>query len=451
MRLIKIISGGIGGITLLLGVVFLAQAQELNGPAFSDSNPVLTIQGGFSSSSNFQLFSGTGQTVIGESTSSAFITHLGFFYWPLVTAPVVSATVGSNAKVDLTWTAAVGTLGFNVSGYQVGQSLSNSGPFSYTTVGNFLVFTASGLTNNTQYFFVVRGLDAFGNSIVTSSVVAATPTGVVPPPPPSPSPSPAPSPGLVSPSPTSTNINPPLPTAGTLTFFGFGPPHSTIFVLRNGVIIGSGQADASGVFSVALNSLPAGQGIFTIYGVDASGGRTAPVTILLTLIAGQPKTVSAIILPPSIASDKETVRATEPITIFGFTAPNSEVDIFDATDQLIVKTKSDSRGRFSEIFDTKKLRLGEHVVRAKVVVGGVPSDWSRPLTFIIGERTIIRPTGICQEVADLNHDCRVNLIDFSILIYWFPRLESPPFEVDFNHDGRVDIFDFSILMYHWTG
>ena len=57
--------------------------------------------------------------------------------------------------------------------------------------------------------------------------------------------------------------------------------------------------------------------------------------------------------------------------------------------------------------------------------------------------------GICSG-ADLNHDNKVNSVDFSILLYfWKTR---PPYLnacVDMNDDDKVDSVDFSILLYQW--
>ena len=58
-----------------------------------------------------------------------------------------------------------------------------------------------------------------------------------------------------------------------------------------------------------------------------------------------------------------------------------------------------------------------------------------------------------RERADLNCDGYVNIVDFSILAYWYKRiltLEAAKM-VDLNHDGKVDLIDFSIMAYHWTG
>jgi hypothetical protein len=56
----------------------------------------------------------------------------------------------------------------------------------------------------------------------------------------------------------------------------------------------------------------------------------------------------------------------------------------------------------------------------------------------------------CLLVADFNNDCKVNLIDFSILKYWYQK-NNPPSGVDLNKDKKIDIVDFSIMAYYWTG
>ncbi|MBP6881159.1 MAG: fibronectin type III domain-containing protein [Candidatus Pacebacteria bacterium] len=52
--------------------------------------------------------------------------------------------------------------------------------------------------------------------------------------------------------------------------------------------------------------------------------------------------------------------------------------------------------------------------------------------------------------ADLNHDKKVSLIDFSILLVFFGT--EPPFKnpcADINVDEKVDVVDFSILLSQW--
>lgn len=52
--------------------------------------------------------------------------------------------------------------------------------------------------------------------------------------------------------------------------------------------------------------------------------------------------------------------------------------------------------------------------------------------------------------GDITGDSYVNLVDFSIVAYWYKRA-NPPVSVDLNADGKVDLIDFSIMAFNWTG
>ena len=49
-----------------------------------------------------------------------------------------------------------------------------------------------------------------------------------------------------------------------------------------------------------------------------------------------------------------------------------------------------------------------------------------------------------------NVDGRVDLVDFSTLIFWFNKPNAPS-HIDCNGDGKADLTDFSIMAYYWTG
>lgn len=53
-------------------------------------------------------------------------------------------------------------------------------------------------------------------------------------------------------------------------------------------------------------------------------------------------------------------------------------------------------------------------------------------------------------VCDLNADNRCDLIDLSILLYYFDHPVPPGARQDFNRDGKVDLIDVSILFYYWV-
>ncbi len=74
----------------------------------------------------------------------------------------------------------------------------------------------------------------------------------------------------------------------------------------------------------------------------------------------------------------------------------------------------------------------------------IKSGFSRSISFHVGKVGGEVP---CPE-ADLNHDGRVNLTDFSILLYYWGTDNTC---ADQNQNGNVELIDFSIMMYYWTG
>lgn len=63
--------------------------------------------------------------------------------------------------------------------------------------------------------------------------------------------------------------------------------------------------------------------------------------------------------------------------------------------------------------------------------------------------------GLCFRKGDLNDDCNVDLVDFSIAAYWYKKPLSERFRAieaqKLSGDGEVTLKDFSIMAYWWTG
>ncbi|HTY39653.1 MAG TPA: dockerin type I domain-containing protein, partial [Candidatus Paceibacterota bacterium] len=99
-----------------------------------------------------------------------------------------------------------------------------------------------------------------------------------------------------------------------------------------------------------------------------------------------------------------------------------------------------------------------------VVVGGggtpifiPPSTSSKPINpppirvKIPGKE---QPPSPCDSTlvqrVDFSGDCRVDMTDLSILVYYFDRGGSEIASYDLNGDGVIDLYDVSIMMYYWT-
>ena len=53
--------------------------------------------------------------------------------------------------------------------------------------------------------------------------------------------------------------------------------------------------------------------------------------------------------------------------------------------------------------------------------------------------------------VDLNGDCRVDIIDLSILLFYYDQSGPAIARYDLSDNGLVDLPDVSVLMYYWTG
>src|SRR3989344_5199282 len=169
---------------LLISIGFsvspIVHAADISSQNYQILAPVVTSGGGYATSSNFSLLGVISEFAHDLASSLSFALNPGFAAYPFVSTPVVSAT-GSNASASVSWTAATGVLGYSVSGYSVGQSTASGGAYTFTSVGNVLAYSASGLTNGSTYYFVLRVLDPQGLTIATSSEVSATPVAPTPP------------------------------------------------------------------------------------------------------------------------------------------------------------------------------------------------------------------------------------------------------------------------------
>ena len=419
---------------VLLFALRIVNSQEFTSSNYKVLGPVMNA-GGYGSSANFKLFGVVSQIAVGTSTSSTFGNNAGFLYFPFVTTPVVSATAG-NAKVDLSWTSASAGVGWSVGSYSVGQSITSGGPYSYTNAGSGLSYTASNLTNGTTYYFVVRVIDGVGNPIATSTQVSGTPTA-----------------------PPSGGGGGGGGGGGIITsviFSGRAYPGSAVTLLKDAQIAATTVAGPDAHFQVNITGLSGGKYIFSVYSEDNAGRRSALLTFPITLTVGATTNISGIFLAPTISVDKKEVRRGDTLVIFGQSAPQSDITIaVNSAEELFLKTKTDQNGVYLYNFDTTPLERAQHFTKSKSVVGTEISPFSQSVGFIVGSRTVLSGTPTkCPAKADLNKDCRVNLIDFSIAAYWYKRTLSSDFlqkEKLLSSDAKVDLVDFSIMAYYWTG
>ncbi|MCX6759228.1 MAG: DUF4215 domain-containing protein [Candidatus Nealsonbacteria bacterium] len=240
-------------------------------------------------------------------------------------------------------------------------------------------------------------------------------------------------------------VLPPVETKVILK--GKAYPDSDIHFLKDGKEIPSAKADSKADFTREITEITPGIYTFSIWAEDKDGIKSITYTLTFRVIANAITTVSGIFLPPTIGVDKTALKSGEILNIFGQTAPQLEVDVHILSSEIIKKVTSDNIGAWLLPFDTKSLEEGVHITKARFQLNGQEmSGFGKVLSFYIGEAPPLLAE-VCPR-ADFNKDGRVNLVDFSIFLCWWGKINP---EVDLNNNGIVDLPDFSIFLCCWTG
>lgn len=227
---------------------------------------------------------------------------------------------------------------------------------------------------------------------------------------------------------------------------GIAYPNASVNILYDGQLASIIKSDSAANFKVEITALSAGTYNFSFWAEDEHGKRSITFSFSVTISSGMTTTISNIFIPPTVGLGKTNVLKGEDLPILGQTAPDSKVIIQVQSEEEITKTtQANEKGEWSYAFDTSPLEEGSHTVRVRAEsIGGLLSSFSKILGFGVGKYTV---TESCPK-ADFNKDKRTNLVDFSIMLFWWGKYNPC---VDQNQDGIVNLPDFSILMYWWTG
>lgn len=243
---------------------------------------------------------------------------------------------------------------------------------------------------------------------------------------------------------------PPTPADTVVIFRGLAYPGSPVTVKREGVVAVTVPADPAARFDVTLQNQTPGQVTYSVSSEDARGLVSQPMNFALTITSGTTSTLTGIFLGPTIEVDKTEAKIGETITMLGQTAPDSEVSIFvSSTATRTFKTNSDSSGLWSRQILAEDLGAGNHTARAKAVTAASEiSAYSASVDFeVVAAPTPDKCDG--KKQGDVNCDGRVNLTDFSILLYYWRQTNPKNARADVNGDHTVNLTDVSIMLFNW--
>lgn len=231
---------------------------------------------------------------------------------------------------------------------------------------------------------------------------------------------------------------------------GKGYPSRRVNFLLDSETVGSVQTDSSGDFEFATEASP-GTATLGVWSTDSSGTRSVTLNKTFDVTQGAVTNVNGLVVPPTLRVSSQNINPGASVTVSGQAVPNSTVQlILDNGNTPSATAQAGSNGSWSTSFSTAGISVAEHTLKARSVTGTPPlttqSSFSTALQLFIGVE------GQASTPSDLNRDGSINLIDFSILIFWWGTNggdSDPP--ADINGNGRVSLEDFSILLFNWTG
>lgn len=241
---------------------------------------------------------------------------------------------------------------------------------------------------------------------------------------------------------------------GRVIVNGFAFPRSSVVILIDGAIAERVTADGTGDFTATIDAIASGPYTFGVYAIDANGVRSSTFSTTFSVTGSRGSTLSNINVMPSVSVSPDPVDPGDTLTVSGYSVPNAIVTIENQNDKSSISLKtftttSDSRGEWSLEIDTNGFTTGTYKVRAKAKQEAddlVSTSYSDFTYYGVGEQAAV------PQSSDLNRDGSVNLIDFSILLFWWNTdggTSNPP--ADINQDGNVSLTDFSIMIFNWTG
>ncbi len=215
----------------------------------------------------------------------------------------------------------------------------------------------------------------------------------------------------------------------SITFSGLAYPLSRVILLQDGQEVVNTISGPDAQFTIIVSDLSSGTYTFSIVGEDSNGLRSTLFTIPILITAGVATNISGIFIAPTIEINKQQVKRGETLTIFGKTVPNAMVSIeVHSTTEVFDSVTSSSNGAYLYNLNTSPLEYGNHSTKSKSSLPATSSNetssYSKSLSFTVGDKTIIEKES-CITRGDINGDCHVNLIDFSIMAYWYHRIAPP--------------------------
>lgn len=234
----------------------------------------------------------------------------------------------------------------------------------------------------------------------------------------------------------------------SVRFSGLAYPKSEVFLLKEGKFQTFVTADDLGNFNITLEEKYSENVLYSLYAKDPKGNRSLLLNYPLVVYGGYVTYLSGIEFSPTINIDKSEVYFADSITVSGYGLSNTNVEIVISGKNKTtfnVLTKQD--GSYSRSISVLGLEKGDYSIYTRYVDN---KKISNILRFIVGDSTKYKNYELSNLPGDCNSDRVINLVDFSILAFWYKKSD-PPVCADANGDKIINLIDFSVLAFYWSG
>lgn len=234
-----------------------------------------------------------------------------------------------------------------------------------------------------------------------------------------------------------------------VTFSGYAYPSAAVTLLREGLPVAAVTADADGLFAITLPESYDANVLYTLYAVDLAGQKSLLINYPIAVHVGFLTTLSGIRFAPTISTDKAQVKAGDYLTVTGYALPRAGLQavVNGITGSQVFTLSAAPDGTYAITIPLGDSPRGDYTVHVKYAAD---TRISKLVKFSVGNANIYTAESEAAIPGDCNADRVVNLVDFSVLAFWYGK-DNPPACVDTNHDHKIDLVDFSILAFYWTG
>lgn len=243
----------------------------------------------------------------------------------------------------------------------------------------------------------------------------------------------------------------PMRAQTQVVFAGKAYPNTRVQILKDGQLQGIAQADGNADFSYNVANATPGPTTFGFWAEDNKKIRSITYTTTFQVTQNAVTNVGNVFLPPTIRALLPKVAPGSDIVLDGTTAPRSHVQLLtDKSSAPALMATSKDNGEWGANLPTTGMTPETYhqilpYLELITASGTVPqkSGNGAALNIFVGNNDVSAKTSN----GDINGDGKVNMIDFSMLLF---RFGSGGPVGDLNHDGKVNIADLSIMLFNWT-